>query len=916
MQKTVVASLDHQSPPPTTRFPRRFGDRYVLLKTLGHGGMGEVFLGISGRAGIARVCALKIIRKFQADQDAEDLTQRFLDEAKVVTQLTHPNLIYVFDFGIVDRQGYLAMEYVPGKTLTEVWNRCAQRRVGFPTGVALFLISELVAALGYVHRAGGLALVHRDISPSNLMVSYSGGLKLIDFGLAKWNLKVSETATGINWGKVHYMSPEQHQGRPVDHRSDLFSAGVILWELLTGRQLFPTAEDRLRNREIPPPSTINPGILPSLDQVVRRALSVNPTQRYQTGEEMSAALAAEMPRESGRLPTAEFMERLFGGDRKAETGEHDTLVARATELGDAMPDGLSSRNEQSSRDPLVGTVLADRYYVRKWIGQGAMGRVYEGHHTGIGKRVAIKVPRNPERRKSELLGRFRREAQAASQIGHPNIADVTDCGTTPTGDFFFVMEYVDGVDLDAVVERDGPLPVDRALVIGLQIARALEAAHQVGIIHRDLKPSNVMLVKGREDADVVKVLDFGVAKFLRGDESEANATVDPEAETPLAAEADTTTARRRPRLDGNPADAAVGTPRYMAPEQIGPGHNVDFRADIYAVGGLLYFMLSGGRAPIEADNVQDVWRRKLHDDPTPLEEHRPEVPHDLDKLIMRCLARSASERPASMVALKTDLVAALEKLRSTESAMLPRRFFSRTSMMRSARQRRRLVAAAALGAGALAASASAAIWRWQSRPSSAAIAARDLSPAASLAPAAGLQSGVVSAQALAIPPTTAPATPPPVAPAPLPEELGGVAPSLPAPLDPKAAPPAPRVATATTPAPSPSAAAPRSGRPSPRQAPPQAAEKMSPAEIDRSLRESEALFQKGDPVQALLTAEKVVRRGGGSARTHLLLGKLHLGMEEYAQAVQSYKEALRLDPGNQEARRGLQRATEEMRREP
>src|SRR5204862_6063932 len=198
--------------------------------------------------------------------------------------------------------------------------------------------------------------------------------------------------------------------------------------------------------------------------------------------------------------------------------------------------------------------------------------------------------------------------------------------------------------------RDGPMPLERVLVIGLQIARALEAAHQAGIIHRDLKPSNVMLVRGREEAELVKVLDFGVAKFLRGD------TGGPEVVGPV------------PELTQH--DAAVGTPRYMAPEQIGPGREIDFRADIYALGGVLYFMLSGGRAPIEGDTVEKVWQRKLNEDPTPLRDHCPDVPEELALLVMRCLARDPAERPPSMTALKAALVASLEKVRSMDSALM------------------------------------------------------------------------------------------------------------------------------------------------------------------------------------------------------------------------------------------------------
>jgi serine/threonine protein kinase len=638
-----VTPTTDTEPHDPSRFPRRFGPRYVLLKELGRGGMGRVFMALTGQAGVERVCALKILRTFQAGHHAEEMTQRFLDEAKVVTKLSHENLVYVFDFGVHDRQGYLAMEYVHGKTFTEAWNRCAIKRTGFPTGVAIYLIGELVAALGYAHRLEGMNLVHRDISPSNLMLTYTGGVKLIDFGLAQWNDKVAQTAAGTNWGKVSYMSPEQYLGKPVDHRSDLFSAGVILWELLTGRQLFPASQSRQPNQKVPPPSTSNDALSAKLDEVLGKALAANPADRFATGEEMSAALLAEMPREGGgKLAAAAFLAQLFDAEMRAETAEQRDLLQRAAELGDRVPPLEVSDSAASENDPLIGKVLGDRYHVRRRIGEGAMGRVYEGHHTGIGKRVAIKIPRRTERRKTELARRFQREALAPSQIGHPNVVDVTDCGTTEDGDFFFVMEFVDGVDLEALVRRDGAMAVERTLLVAIQVCRALEAAHRAGIIHRDLKPSNVMLVRpSDEQGDLVKVLDFGVAKFLR-EEAGPNLTV---------------------------PDAAVGTPRFMAPEQIGGGGVVDFRADIYAVGGLLYFMLSGGHCPIEGSNVQNVWQRKLTEDPTPLRNYRSDLPDDLDALIMQCLAREAARRPASADDLKKLFLALLEETRTISSSL-------------------------------------------------------------------------------------------------------------------------------------------------------------------------------------------------------------------------------------------------------
>jgi serine/threonine-protein kinase len=634
-------------PQPPPRFPRRFGPRYVLLKELGRGGMGRVFMALTGQAGVERVCALKILRSFQAGRHAEEMTQRFLDEAKVVTKLSHENLVYVFDFGVQDRQGYLAMEYVHGKTFTEAWNRCAVKRTGFPTGVAIYLIGELVAALGYAHRLEDMNLVHRDISPSNLMLTYTGGVKLIDFGLAQWNDKVAQTAAGTNWGKVSYMSPEQYLGKPVDHRSDLFSAGIIL----------PATQSRQPNHKILPPSSLNDALSSKLDEVLGRALASSPADRFATGEEMSAALFAEMPRDGGgKLAAAAFLAQLFDVEMRAEMAEQRELLQRAAALGDQVPPLEVTDSSASENDPLIGKVLGDRYHVRQRIGEGAMGRVYEGHHTGIGKRVAIKIPRRTERRKSELARRFQREALAPSQIGHPNVVDVTDCGTTDDGDFFFVMEFVDGVDLEALVRRDGAMAVERTLLVSIQVCRALEAAHRAGIIHRDLKPSNVMLVRpSDEQGDLVKVLDFGVAKFLR-EEAGPNLTV---------------------------PDAAVGTPRFMAPEQIGGGGVVDFRADIYAVGGLLYFMLSGGHCPIEGSNVQNVWQRKLTEDPTPLRNYRSDLPDDLEALIMQCLAREATRRPTSADDLKKLLLAALEESRTISSSLAGLRVPSATAVVPS-----------------------------------------------------------------------------------------------------------------------------------------------------------------------------------------------------------------------------------------
>ena len=863
------------------RFPRRFSDRYILLKELGRGGMGQVYMGITGEAGAHRVCALKIIRDLASDRDPAELAARFLDEAKIVTKLSHENLVFVFDFGVIGNQGYLAMEFVEGKTLTELWNRCALRAVGFPVGTSLHIVSELCAGLGYAHRTGDLRLVHRDVSPSNVMLSYNGGVKLIDFGLAKWKSKVSETASGINWGKVSYMSPEQHLGRPVDHRSDLFSAGLILWELLTGRQLFPSADSRTGELDIPPPSRLNPHIPPDLDATVMKALAEDPDKRFSSGEEMSAALAAHTPREAGKLALGDFVRSLFETDLKAEAEERDILLEGAGSVASsgempALGGPLGLQADGDDRDPLLGSMLADRYFVRRLVGEGAMGRVYEGHHTGIGKRVAIKIPRHGERRKSELLQRFKLEAQAASQIRHPNIADVTDCGSTPDGRFFFVMEFVDGVDLGHLVRRQGPLPIERALVIAMQVCRAMEAAHKAEIIHRDLKPSNVMLLRDRDredsESDFVKVLDFGVAKFLRADVASLGS-------------------------DLTRADAAVGTPKYMAPEQIERGHDIDVRVDIYALGGLIYFMLSGGHAPIEGDTVENVWRKKVTEEATPLHQWRSDLPPAVDALIMRCLARDPDRRPRSMEALRKELLAAVERLRHVNGSVLAK-VPSSTSLVEDrpapqpAPRRSRAASVLMLGVGGAALGALALLVDRAADPERARVGvSTERATSHAVMPA-------LSAPARVAPPTPATTVAAAAVSTPRAPAAPGSAPRA------RTAPPSAPVVAATAPATVEST--PRAGH-TPGEMPARRPElpRENPA---RLLATAEKRFQEGRLPEAIVLARKGHLLGGG-IEALLMLGKIYRTTGEYERAVTVYDQILKTVPTHPAALEGRRRAT-------
>jgi eukaryotic-like serine/threonine-protein kinase len=658
-------------------FPRRFGG-YVLAKPLARGGMGALYLAVHGQRGLEKLCAIKTALPHLAGRS---YVQRFKDEAKIVVRLTHGNLVGVFDAGQVKGEIYLAMEFVEGKDLRAVWNRCAQRGIAFPLPVAAHIVKELVRGLAYAHGFEGLSLVHRDVSPPNLLLSYSGEVKLTDFGLATSTLKLEKTAPGVIYGKVSYMAPEQARAETLDGRSDLYSAGVILWELLTGRQLFAAGAragqdnddllERVRHPEIVPPSKRAVRVPPELDAITMKALAVRPEDRYQNGEEFRSDLAAFLAKTAPSMDghqVARFLRELFGDIIQKERDERHALLMEAAGLLDVSSESTTpptnpvrvAEHEHVGTAPLgrantpqtpvdgnrvvdegsrmVGALLAGRYQIKRLRGEGGMGRVYEAEHIEIGKRVAIKVLHPAYSRTPDLVERFRREARAASRIEHPNVVNVTDFGTTSDGSLFFVMEYIEGIELGLFIHREGPLAFSHALRVTEQMCAALQAAHNAGVIHRDLKPENILLVGSPhartpnggpappEDVsaapELVKVLDFGIAKSDEIDDS--------------------------PRLGKRLTrpGVAMGTPEYMAPEQAA-GHPADPRSDIYAVGSILYEMLTG-TPPYDGANVLEILHKKANEPPRSIKELRADVPNQVVALVERAMARNPSERPQSM----------------------------------------------------------------------------------------------------------------------------------------------------------------------------------------------------------------------------------------------------------------------------
>ena len=290
------------------------------------------------------------------------------------------------------------------------------------------------------------------------------------------------------------------------------------------------------------------------------------------------------------------------------------------------------RDQESEYDQLVGETLDGRYYVERKIGEGGMGVVFAAKHAVIERPLAIKVLKREVMRDTATIKRFVQEAKAASRIGHPNIVDVTDFGTTPDGMTYSVMEYVDGSTLSKAIKEYSPFPPERAIRIATQIARALGAAHDKGIVHRDLKPENVFLIDRDERPDFVKIVDFGIAKVQ-----------------PLEG------AASGPRLTR--AGSVFGTPEYMAPEQAAGRSDTDGRVDIYALGTILYEMIVG-RTPHKGDSMIRTIAMQMLDPIVPPSKVQPDlgVLPALEDVIMKALAKKREERYQTM----GDLIVALD----------------------------------------------------------------------------------------------------------------------------------------------------------------------------------------------------------------------------------------------------------------
>ncbi len=301
-------------------------------------------------------------------------------------------------------------------------------------------------------------------------------------------------------------------------------------------------------------------------------------------------------------------------------------------------DGTALRSASQTAD-LLGSVVADRYHIIKKLGEGGMGTVYLAEHVKMGRKSALKVMNPGMNSDPDAIARFNREASNASRLSHPNICGIYDFGETPDGLIYLAMEFIEGKALTDLIEVDGSLAPARAASIVHQTGDALQVAHDAGIVHRDLKPDNIMVTKNRDGSDLVKVVDFGIAKASSSDAQKVTKT-----------------------------GLVVGTPEYMSPEQLS-GDKLDGRSDIYSL-ALVAFNCLTGKLPFPSETAQEAMIMRLTDRPRTLSEIRPDItwPEKLQEVMDRGLARDADERYQSAAQFGRDFAEAVSGMPSVAAS--------------------------------------------------------------------------------------------------------------------------------------------------------------------------------------------------------------------------------------------------------
>ena len=477
----------------------------------------------------------------------------FLRETETLAALDHPSIRHVYAAAETDFFAYRTTNWIEGESLAE-----AMRRGPRPIPTVMSMIRDLLGALEYAHARG---IIFRRIAPTTLLVDLPGRAVVSDLRYSNWCLR---HIPGDDAGATGpFVAPEVRSGAPADPTVDVYAVGALTYFALTGQE--PTPDPAA----IVPPRDLRPAVPLAVQRVLLRALAANPADRYFTATEMLE-------------------------DFVADAGVFQSPAA----FPELSEQGFERRLRRA---------LGDDYELLDEIGSGGFGRVYRVRDLGLERESAMKVLHPSLTADFSVVERFRREAQLAARLRHPNIVSIYDIGGR-AGLLWYTMELIPGANLAQVVQQHGPLSPERTVRLLNQALSALEQAHRLGLVHRDLKPENMLL----EPDGRLRITDFGLALALRGDARFGGAT------------------------------SRSGTPQFAAPEQL-LGERVDTRADLYSLGAVAYYALLG-RPPFEGITPEAILARQTTEALPALREERPDVPRELEATLERAVRNDPAER--------------------------------------------------------------------------------------------------------------------------------------------------------------------------------------------------------------------------------------------------------------------------------
>ncbi len=524
---------------------------------------------------------------------SESLRTWFLVEAEALARLDHPAIRHVYDVGVVGDIAYRIGNWIEGEGLHEAVAR-GPRPIPDVHNLARFLLN----GLEHAHANG---IVVRRLVPAGLLVSPGGRGTLTDLRFCSHALPA--IPPGERPGGLHFMAPEIRGGQPGDPTSDVYGAGAVLYYAITG------VEPPAVPSEILPATQLRAACPQALERVLMRALRELPAKRYLTATEML-------------------------DDFASEAGDYSTAMLEQTAVGSSASDSVRQWEKRLRR------ALGDDYELLSELGSGGFGRVYRVRDLHLERIVALKVLHPMLIQDPAGVERFRREAQLAARLNHRNLVNIYEIGGR-AGLMWYTMEFVDGPNLAQLVERDGPLPLDRVMRLLREGLSALSHAHGIGLVHRDIKPENLLF----EKTGYLRITDFGLAIALRGQGKFGGAT------------------------------SQSGTPRFASPEQL-LGERVDGRSDLYSLAATAYFAFLG-RPPFEGTTPVQVLAQQTTNQPPSLVEARPDVGTEVEAVLRRSLRAEVSARyptageflAALNRAVKRDMGAAPRSLSQVVSRM-------------------------------------------------------------------------------------------------------------------------------------------------------------------------------------------------------------------------------------------------------